>query len=111
MKIEKNKKTDPNKVYKKKKKEARIFRSLEPQIQIKKNIGINILSKKKKKAIKSTATKEKIRNNSNNNKTKQYSFTLINPFLQEVNKHKGVMNVVNKTKNKEIPSIPNEITN
>lgn len=111
MKIEKNRKIDPNKVYKKKKKEALIFRSLEPQIPIKKNIGIKILSKKKKKAIKSTATKEKIRNNSNNNKTKQYSFTLINPFLYEVNKHKGVMKVVNKTKNKEIPSIPNEITN
>jgi hypothetical protein len=34
-------------------------------------MGIKILSKKIKKAIKSTATKEKIRNNSNNNKDKQ----------------------------------------
>jgi hypothetical protein len=62
---------EPNKVYRKKKNEARIFRSREPQIPIKKNIGIKILSKKIKKAIKSTATKEKIRNNSNNNKDKQ----------------------------------------
>jgi hypothetical protein len=46
--MEKNKKIEPNNVYKKKKKEARIFRSLDPQIPIKKNIGIKILSKKKK---------------------------------------------------------------
>jgi hypothetical protein len=58
-------------VYKKKKNEARIFRSLEPQTPIKKNIGIKILSKKIKNAIKSTATNEKIRNSSNNNKDKQ----------------------------------------
>ena len=75
--MEKNKKIEPNKVYKKKKNDAFIFLSLEPQIPIKKNIGIKILSKNTKKAIKSTAAKEKIINNSNNNKHKQYSFTKI----------------------------------
>jgi hypothetical protein len=58
-------------VYKNKKNEARIFRSREPQIPIKKNIGINILSKKIKKAIKSKDINEKIRNSSNNSKHKQ----------------------------------------
>jgi hypothetical protein len=47
------------------------LRSLEPQIPIKKNIGIKILSKKIKKAIKSIETNEKMRNNSNNNKHEQ----------------------------------------
>jgi len=37
---------EPSKVYKKKKKAALIFRSLEPQIPMIKNIGIKILSKK-----------------------------------------------------------------
>ena len=55
--------------------------------------------------------KEKIRNNSNINNVKQYSETLINPCLYEVNKHNGVINVVNNTKNNEIPSIPKEIIN
>ena len=58
-------------MYKNKKNEARIFRSREPQMPIKKNIGISILSKKIKKAIKSMDTNEKIRNNSSNNKHKQ----------------------------------------
>ena len=102
---------EPNKVYRNKKKEARIFRSLEPQIPIKKNIGIKILSKKIKKATKSTAVKERIINSSKKSKDKQYSWTRTNPNLYEVNKHKGVINVLNKTKNKEIPSIPNDMTN
>jgi len=102
---------EPNKVYKKNRNEARILRSLDPQIPINKNIGIKILSKKIKKAIKSTAIKEKIRNNSKNNKIKQYSLTYNKDRLYAVSKHKGIINVLNKTKNNEIPSIPNEITN
>ena len=98
-------------MYKKNKKEARIFRSREPQIPIKKNIGIKILSKKKKKAIKSKAVKEHRINNSTVIKTKQYSLTLINPCLYDVNKHKGIKKVLNKTKNKEIPSTPKDIKN
>lgn len=98
-------------MYKNKKKDARILRSLDPQIPIKKNIGIKILSKKIKNAIKSTAVKERIINNSKNSKDKQYSCTLTNPNLYEVNKHKGVINVLSKTKNKEIPSIPKDMIN
>jgi len=70
----KNKKTDPNNVYKKNKKAALTLRSREPQIPIIKNIGINILSKKIKKKIKSNAVKDKIKKISNNKKYKQYSF-------------------------------------
>ena len=95
----------------KRKKEALIFLSREPQIPIKKYIGINILSKKKKKEIRSVAIKEKIRNNSKKIKHKQYSFTNIKCFLYEVNKHKGIINVLNNIKNKEIPSIPKDIIN
>ena len=62
---------DPSKVYKNKKNEALIFLSLEPQTPIKKNIGIKILSKKIKNAIKSIETNEKIRNSSKNNKHRQ----------------------------------------
>jgi hypothetical protein len=68
---------EPNKVYKKKKKEAFIFLSREPQIPIKKNIGIRMLSKNIKKAIKSVDTKENIKNNSKSNNDRQYSFIKI----------------------------------
>jgi len=68
-------------VYKNKKNEALIFLSREPQTPIIKNIGIKILSKKIKKAIKSIATNEKIRNNSRTSKAKQYSFIRNNPRL------------------------------
>ena len=66
--MEKNKKIEPNNVYKKNKKLAFTLRSLEPQIPIIKNIGIKILSKKKKNAIKSIAEKDKIKKISNNKK-------------------------------------------
>jgi hypothetical protein len=68
---EKNKKIDPNSVYIKKKKEARIRRSRDPQTPIIKNIGIKILSKKKKKTIKSVAENDKIKKNSKLKKYKQ----------------------------------------
>jgi hypothetical protein len=58
-------------VYKKKKKAALTRRSLEPHIPIIKNIGINILSKKKKNKIKSTAEKAKSKKISNTNRYKQ----------------------------------------
>jgi len=68
IKIEKNKKIEPNKVYKKNKKAARIRRSREPQIPIIKNIGISILSKNTKNEIKSSAANDKIKKISNNRK-------------------------------------------
>ena len=68
-------------MYKNRKNEALIFLSRDPQTPIIKNIGIKILSKKIKNAIKSIATNEKIRNNSNTRRAKQYSFTRNNPRL------------------------------
>lgn len=65
---EKNRKIEPNRVYKKSKKAARIRRSLDPQIPTIKNIGIKILSKKIKNEIKSKAAKDKIKKISNNRK-------------------------------------------
>lgn len=63
--IEKNKKIEPNSVYKKNKKLARIRRSLDPQTPIIKNIGIKILSKNTKKEIKSNDANDKIKKISN----------------------------------------------
>jgi len=102
---------EPNNVYKKSRKFAFTLRSRDPHIPIIKNIGIKILSKNTKKTIKSIAEKDKIKNISNNKKYKQYSFIKKNLSLYEDNKHKGTINVLNKTKNKEIPSIPNEKIN
>jgi hypothetical protein len=65
----------------KRKKEALIFLSREPQIPIKKYIGINMLSKNIKKEIRSVATNERIRKSSKNKKHKQYSFKKIKCFL------------------------------
>lgn len=70
-----------------------------------------MLSKKIKKVIKSVAVNDKITNNSKKSKIKQYSLTKIKLRLYEVSKHKGVIKVVNNTKNKEIPSIPKETLN
>jgi hypothetical protein len=74
-------------------------------------MGISILSKKTKKNIRSKDVNDNIKNTSNSKKYKQYSLTCIKFFFHEVNKHKGVMNVVKSTKNIDIPSTPNETTN
>ena len=68
-----------------------------------------MLSKNIKKEIRSVATNERIRKSSNNKKHKQYSFKKIKCFLYEVNKQSGIINVLSSKKNKDIPSIPNEI--
>lgn len=69
--IEKNKKIEPNNVYKKNKKVALTRLSLEPQIPIIKNIGIKMLSKNMKKDIKSVEAKDKIKNISKHNRETQ----------------------------------------
>jgi len=51
-------------VYKKNRKFARTFLSLDPHIPIMKNIGSKMLSKKIKNKIKSVAENEQIRNTS-----------------------------------------------
>lgn len=71
-----------------------------------KNIGINILSKNIKKLIRSSAVNAKIKNTSKSKKYKQNSLTCINFFFHDVNKHKGLINVVSNIKNSEIPSTP-----
>jgi hypothetical protein len=71
IKMEKNKNIDPNRVYKNNKKLALIRLSLEPQIPNIKKIGIKILSKKKKKIIKSIDAKDRMINNSSISKYKQ----------------------------------------
>ena len=65
---EKNRKIDPNNVYKKNNMVAFIRLCLDPQIPIIKNIGIKILSKKIKKVIISNDAKERIKNNSSRTK-------------------------------------------
>jgi len=107
--MEKNKNIDPNTVYKKKKKAARTLLSLDPHTPIIKNIGIKILSKKIKNEIRSNALKVKIRKRSKSKKYKQNSFTCKNFFFHEVNKHKGMIKVLNKIKNNDIPSTPKGI--
>jgi hypothetical protein len=95
---------EPTKVYKKNKYAAFILSKRVPQIPIIKNIGIKILSKAIKKINKLVVVNAT--NKKNSIKKKQIiKYLKYATISQETNKHIGVIKVVNKIKNKEIPSI------
>jgi len=97
---------EPNAVYKRKKYIALIFLKAEPQIPIKKNIGINIISKKIKNNNKSRLKKEpKIANSKNKNKEIYRLKKII--FLKKTDQiQRGIIKHVNKTNIREKPSTP-----
>lgn len=69
-------------------------------------MGNNKLSKKTKNDNISKAVNDNTKKSSNTKKYKQYSLICANPFFQDVSKHKGTTNVLNRIKNMDMPSMP-----
>jgi hypothetical protein len=79
---------------------------VEPQIPIKKIIGIKIISKKMKNNNKSKLRNEPKTENSKNKKNAAYKLKNKTFLLKIDHKHNGIIKTVNKTKINENPSTP-----
>lgn len=99
-------KTEPNIVYKKNCNTACIFRCRDPQIPIKKNIGINTLSKQTKKQKASNTKNTWHNNNSTIASNSKNSFTRYLILYQLTKIQMLVKNVVKTTKKRDKPSTP-----
>ena len=87
---------------------ARTFLKVEPQIPIKKIIGIKIISKKIKNNNKSKLKKAPKIANSKYKKKDIYKLKNIIFLWKTDHKHNGIIKEVNKINIKEKPSIPNK---